>query len=141
MVRRWRSGGCGKRRRRGRAAFLRRSSLLPASELPPLRGPPDLAWPPAWSRSPSLVVAGAAAASLCVLDARPSPRVAHPVCLPFAFEERGMAYLHRLSLRKGVCLPFCISCWRMNPDGTVASGRQICFCLPLLDSVLRTGGA
>ena len=54
---------------------------------------------------------------------RPWPRCSPPP--PFAFEERGSASLHLLSLRKAVCLSFCTSCWRRNQEVTV----------PLLDSV------
>jgi hypothetical protein len=66
---------------------------------------------------------------------RRAPRVARPTCFAFACEERGSVYLHLLSPEKELCIPFCISCWRRKPEGTVASGRQKCFCLPLLDSV------
>jgi hypothetical protein len=92
-------------------------------ELRPLCWPLDLAWPPVWRSRPTLLVAVAAA-----------PCVAHPTCLVFASEERGSVYLHLLSPRKELCIPFCISCWRRKPEGTVASVRQKCFCFPLLDS-------
>ena len=70
---------------------------------------------------------------------RPSPSGSN------AFEERGDAILHPLSPPKAIFLPRCLFCWRRlglfcwrrHQACTVASARHKCFCLALLDSVLR----
>jgi hypothetical protein len=67
-------------------------------------------------RSPSLLVPP----PLRAPHAQPPPRVARPMCLSFASEERGSVYLHLLSPQKELCLPFCIICWRRKWRGTVA---------------------
>jgi hypothetical protein len=113
-------------RRWGSSSQRRRSSLLPALELPPLRGLPDLTW-----SAPHSVAAIFSSPRLPLLlcsagppPHQPLPHVARPTLLPFAFEERGSASLHLLSYRKAICLSFCLSCWRRRVEGTIASVRK-----------------
>jgi hypothetical protein len=138
--RRWRSGRCG---RETRPPAPRPASSPPrasyADERAGYAPPPSCASSTSASarrtassrRSPSLLVPP----PLRALHAQPPPRVARPMCLSFASEERECVYLHLLSPRKELCLPFCIICWRRKWRGTVAHGRQKGFCLPLLESV------
>jgi hypothetical protein len=49
--------------------------------------------------------------------------------------ERQCNFASPLSTKE-VCIARCIVCWRPAHACTVASGRQICFCLLLLDSAL-----
>jgi hypothetical protein len=109
FLRRWRSGGCERRRRSIRATFFWRSSLRWSSLLPAAAGVEE--------QSP-----------LVSPLLRCAPRV--PRCLPL---RRRSVRLHLLSLPKSLCLSFCMACWRRC---TTVAGRQKCNYMLLLDSAL-----
>ncbi|CAO2187435.1 unnamed protein product [Urochloa humidicola] len=143
----------GPRRRRGAASSIRRwgrSSLARDGERQPwIRrwGRSSLArdggrqpWIRRWGRSSRRRRSSSAPPPFLLLPG--SPCFSAPLRFPLLLCSARLAPRPAICLRgERECifgLPICLCCWRRNVEGTVASGRQKCFCLPLLESALKS---